>query len=282
MNISFIIKTPFFSQGLGWLNLLVKGSVSASGKESVSDSPLQVGKWLPNSVSRLRRFYKHGTKEHMTILPSEKAKKLLKQEVQDGYESSPTFVPASFFKTESESISLLREVLSTLNNLESIVRNDSQTSNLSAASKAAIISAELALKDTMAITCQLQANVTLLHRDKFLYKIQPQFINSRAGILDEIRTAPFAGPLVPDSVVSSFDDLSKSNVLNQGSISYSRNESRFKASYGSFSQRQGNWGVSPYSREQSNSPRGFRSRGSSIGGQRFGSQRIRRRGGRFI
>ena len=32
-------ETKFFSQGLGWLNLLVKGSVSSSGKESVSDSP---------------------------------------------------------------------------------------------------------------------------------------------------------------------------------------------------------------------------------------------------
>ena len=117
-------ESDFFLRGLGWLNLLVKDQVSPNGKECTSDAPLQVGKWLPNSVARMRRFYKHGSKEHVHIFPSAKAKVLLRQEVQDGYDSSPTYVSSSFFKSEAENISLLREVLSTIHNLHLILRSD--------------------------------------------------------------------------------------------------------------------------------------------------------------
>ena len=272
--------SDFFKQGLGWLNLLVKGQVSPSGKECSSDSPLQVGKWLPNSVAKMRRFYKHGTKEHISILPSAGDKSLLKPEVMENYDTSSTFTPASFFKSEADNISLLREILSTMFNLNLILKSDANFGMLSTASKAAIVSSSLALKDAMAVSCQLQANLMLLHRDKFLIKMQPKFLNARTTVPDEIRTASFTGPLIPESLKSSFGELTNNQQISfKSRPNFFRGNKRFKPNF-SYSQRRAQ-------RFRSSSTRGFQapSRQTQFGNNkrgysRAGRQRPRRGGGR--
>ena len=84
------------------------------------------------------------------------------------------------------------------------------------ASKAAVVSSGLALKDAMTVSSQLQANLMLLQRDKFLVKMQPKLLNSRQNVIDEIRTAPFNGPLVPDNLADSFKEVPNAPpVFNQ-------------------------------------------------------------------
>ena len=200
-------ENEFFSQGLGWLHLVAKGEASATGKECHNESPLSLGKWLPNTVSRMRRFYRHGTKDHVCIFPSPKAKNLLPLEARDSFEVTPTQVPPSFLKSVAENVSLLREIISTTLHLQNVMRSEDNFSSLSSVFKASSVSTLLALKDAMTVSSQIQANLMLLQRDRFLMKMSPKLLNSRQNVIEDIRTAPFDGPLISDSLADSFKDI---------------------------------------------------------------------------
>ena len=94
-----------------------------------------------------------------------------------------------------------------MNNLQLLLKCDPHFDSLSSALRAAVVSSSLALKDAMTVSSQLQANLMLLQRDKFLAKMQPRLLNAKQNVLDDFRTAPFAGPLIPDSLVDSFSDV---------------------------------------------------------------------------
>ena len=75
-----------------------------------------------------------------------------------------------------------------------------------------MVSTDLALKDAMTVSSQLQANLMLLQRDHFLYKMQPKLLHSRQNVIDEIRTAPFDGQLISDSLADSFKEVPSSST----------------------------------------------------------------------
>ena len=208
-------ENEFFSQGLGWLHLVAKGESSATGKECFNESPLPPGKWLPNTVARMRRFYRHGTKDHVCLFPSAKAKSLLTQDGQDSFEVTSTQVPPSFLRSLAENLSLLREILSTMLHLQNVMRSENSFQSLSNVFKASSISSLLALKDAMTVSSQIQANFMLLQRDRFLMKMNPKLLHSRQNVINDVRTAPFDGPLISDSLAESFNDVPTSH--NQGS-----------------------------------------------------------------
>ena len=190
-------ETSFFKQGLDWLHLLVNGCVSPSGRKTATASPFPRGKWLPHSVSRLRRFYKHGHFDHVNFTPSSKAASLLRADSRDSFETMFTRTPASYIKMQADSFSLLREVLSTSHNLSDIIKSDSTFQSCLAPSRAALVSLKLALKDAMSIASQLQANLLLLQRDRFVDAMQPSLLAAKPKVASSIRTASFSGPLVP-------------------------------------------------------------------------------------
>ena len=72
---------------------------------------------MPNAVSRIRRFYRHGSKDHVSLFPSPKAKTLLTDEGKTSFDVAQASVPASFLRAEGENISLLREIVSTIHHL---------------------------------------------------------------------------------------------------------------------------------------------------------------------
>ena len=155
----------------------------------------------------MRRFYRHGTKEHVCFFPSPKAKNLLTLEARESFEVTPTQVSPSFLKSVAENVPLLRETISTTLHLQNVMRSEDSFSSLSSVFKASSVPTLLALKDAMTVSSQIQANLMLLQRDRFLMKLSPKLLNSRQNVIEDIRTAPFDGPLISDSWADSFKDI---------------------------------------------------------------------------
>ena len=85
----------FFAELIEWFSFLADGTFNSVGKEVQKPFPLPSGRILPPSFSKVRRFYKHGCGEHVSIFPSEEAKLLLKL-VAQSFEPSPIALTPSF------------------------------------------------------------------------------------------------------------------------------------------------------------------------------------------
>ena len=109
----------FFAELIEWFSFLADGTFNSVGKEVQKPSPLPSGRILPPSFSKVRRFYKHGCGEHVSIVPSEEAKLLLKP-VAQSFESSPVALTPSF----TEDISYLREIISSAKMMASLLDDD--------------------------------------------------------------------------------------------------------------------------------------------------------------
>ena len=92
-------KSKFFLQGMRWLTMMAKGTVSVLGKETFAESPLPKGRWLPNCANKHRRFYKHGNTEHFNLTPSDDARQFLKYSEKEGYDSKSIRFNSSLSKS---------------------------------------------------------------------------------------------------------------------------------------------------------------------------------------
>ena len=202
-------SSDFFTQGLDWLTQIATGTVSALGKKTFQDSPIGKGRWLPNCAAKYRRFYRHGEKEHLNLQPSERAKSFLRSDDRGSFDSSGIKLNPSLVKGISDNISFLREIISTANNLFTILSDDENIQKLNPASRAVISSVNMAHKDAMSTASTIHANLLLAGRDKFMSAMQADLFSGKPTLAAELRTAPLDGPLLPEATLDKLSDIRK-------------------------------------------------------------------------
>ena len=202
-------RSDFFRQGLDWLSKVARGTVSALGKQTSHDSPVGRGRWLPNCATKSRRFYKHGDAEHLPFQPSREEKAFLKPDIRKDFDSAGLRLNAPLQRILAEDISYQREILSSIKNIITIVEADEGIQRLSAASRAALVSLDVALKDAMSTISHMHANFMLACRDKFLQNMENSYFIGRPGLSTAIRTAPLDGPLLSSDLHQRLLDIQK-------------------------------------------------------------------------
>ena len=119
------------------------------------------GRWLPNCVSKSRKFYRHGDHDHLPYTPTRDEKMYLKQNERKDYDVAGLKLNAPLQRILADDISFQREILSSARNILAIIEADEATQRLSAASRAAIVSLEVALRDAMSTVSHMHANFML-------------------------------------------------------------------------------------------------------------------------
>lgn len=190
----------------------------ASGELMDSGKPLPSGKILPSFHGKGKKFYRHGDSKHTDFsLPSglsQFIKLNARSTILDNFVFNPRAV--SFL---GESISSLREFISTAYIMLKVLKEDESANTLSPTAKAAVASIQRSVTDAGLGIASLQANITCFRRDLVTANIQGDLLRADPKLAGNIRADPMKGPVITEARLSQMETLR--NTIRERDVSSS-------------------------------------------------------------
>ena len=217
---TFFSDSGEFHENLQWLTQIASGQLSPSGDIIAAGKPLPSGKNLPFFHGKGKRFYRHGDSKHTDFsLPtalSQFIKANARSAIFDNFALNARAV--SFL---GESISSLREYISTADIMLKVLKEDDSANNLSPTAKAAVASIQKSVTDTALGVASLQANITCFRRDLVTANIQGDLLRADPKLAGNIRADPMKGPIITEERLSQLETLR--NKIRERDVSSSIN-----------------------------------------------------------
>ena len=213
---TFFSKSDYFKGPLDWFSLINAGKINSAGKRIDGGSALNKGKFISHGLGKVRKYYRHGDKEHLPLTIQEDVKRHIIAPRRQGFDSEPLHIQPNLARILGDSVSYARECVATSKIMTDILKEDPALQNLSSQSKAALFSLEKSLGDTNMIVASMHGNLMLAKRDQLISALPYDFFSGRPNLGPGIRSDNLDGPVISAERVKELDDIRRDITEKEG------------------------------------------------------------------